>query len=113
VQAADQLVIRNAENLRWAILRGLDDTFRQTTATFEQRLDEVIAATRGVIEEALARRRDRSFAVRPEVDRLNSAIASLNALREELAQSSTAGLATDVSESGYLRSRTWLPIDPT
>jgi hypothetical protein len=99
VQSADQLVVRNAENLRWAILRGLDDTFRQATAAFEQRLDEVIAATKGVIEEALARRRDRSFAARQELDRLNSAIASLNELREELAQSSTARLATDVQES--------------
>jgi hypothetical protein len=75
----------NAENLRWAILRGLDETFRKAIARFEQRLDDAIAATRGVVDDALARRRDRSFAVEPEVDRLQRASASLSVVREELA----------------------------
>jgi hypothetical protein len=84
IQQADQLIVRNAENLRWAIVRGLDETFRRATAQFEQRLDETIATTRDVIRDALARRRDQSFAVQPELDRLANAAASLTALREEL-----------------------------
>jgi GTPase SAR1 family protein len=84
VREADQLVVRNAENLRWAILRGLDDTFRKATGQFEQRLDQAIAATKGVIDDAVARRRDQSLAVGPEVARLKGAIASLGALHEEL-----------------------------
>ena len=84
VRQAEELVIRNAENLRWAIWRGLDDTFRKATAQFEERLDETIATTRDVIKDALARRQDRSFAVQPELDRLAAAATSLASLREEL-----------------------------
>ena len=93
LQEADQLVVRNAENLRWAILRGLDDTFRKATAQFEQRLDQAIAATQGVIEDAVARRRNRSLAVGPEVDRLNGAIALLDGLRQDLAHNATDRIA--------------------
>jgi GTP-binding protein EngB required for normal cell division len=93
LQEADQLIVRNAENLRWAILRGLDDTFRKAAAQFEQRLDQAIAATQGVIEDAVARRRDRSLAVGPDVDRLNSAIALLDGLRQEMAHNATDQVA--------------------
>jgi GTPase SAR1 family protein len=85
VRQTDELIVRNAENLRWAILRGLDDTFRKAAPRFEQRLDDAMIATSGVIEDALGRRRDRSFEVEPEVDRLNGAIASLAEIRRELA----------------------------
>ena len=81
---ADELIVRKAENLRWAILRGLDETFRKATVHFEDRLDETIEATRGVIRDALARRQDQSFAVRLELERLSAAEASLASLREEL-----------------------------
>jgi len=84
IHQADELVVRNAENLRWAILRGLDETFRKATAQFEERLDVMIAATRDVIGDAFALRQDQSFAVQPELDRLADAAASLVSLREEL-----------------------------
>jgi GTP-binding protein EngB required for normal cell division len=84
IRQADELIIRNAENLRWAILRGLDETFRKATAQFEERLDETIRATRGVIRDALARRQDQSFAVQPELNRLAEAATSLTSLREQL-----------------------------
>ncbi len=84
IRQADELIVRNAENLRWAILRGLDETFRKATAQFEERLDETIRATRDVIEDALVRRRDRSFAVQPELDRLAEAAVSLASLRGQL-----------------------------
>ena len=58
VKLARELIVRNAENLRWAILRGLDETFRKATAQFEDRLDEAIEATRGVIQDAFALRQD-------------------------------------------------------
>jgi hypothetical protein len=94
VQQAEQLVIRNAENLRWAILRGLDGTFRKATAKFEQRLDQVIGATKGVIDHAVTRRRDRSHAVNPDIQRLNGTIVSLHALRKELSQDTTGRVST-------------------
>jgi GTP-binding protein EngB required for normal cell division len=91
VQDADRLIVRNAENLRWAMLRGLEETFRKAAARFEQRLDDAIAATRGVVEDALTRRRNRSFAVEPEVDRLNRVTASLAAMREEFSVGPSLG----------------------
>lgn len=84
IEKAGKLVIRNAENLRWAIVRGLDETFRKAAARFEERLDRTIAATRDVIRDALLRRQDRSFAVQPELDRLGAATKSLASLRDEL-----------------------------
>jgi len=84
IQEADELIVRNGENLRWAILRGLDETFRKATAQFEERLDETIATTRDVIRDALARRKEQSFAVEPELEKLAEATASLASLGEEL-----------------------------
>jgi hypothetical protein len=84
VRQVSQLVVRNAENLRWAILRGLDETFWSAAARLEERLDGAIAATRGVIRQALVRRQDRSFAVRPEIERFTSAQRSLTDLLRDL-----------------------------
>jgi GTP-binding protein EngB required for normal cell division len=84
VKQAKELIIRNGENLRWAILRGLDETFRKAAAQFEERLDEAIGVTRNIIRDALARRRDQSFAAQPELDRLAAALAALASVREEL-----------------------------
>jgi GTPase Era involved in 16S rRNA processing len=92
VKLAEELIVRNAENLRWAIMRGLDETFRRATAQFEDRLDETIEATRGVIQNALARRQDQSFAVRPELERLAGAEASVASLLEELRESHDSGM---------------------
>jgi GTP-binding protein EngB required for normal cell division len=84
IKASEELVVRNAENLRWAILRGLDETFRKATAQFEDRLDETIDATRSVIRDVLARRQDQSFAVLPELERLAKTEDSLASLRKEI-----------------------------
>lgn len=84
IRQADELIVRNGENLRWAILRGLDETFRRATAKFEERLDETIAATRDVVTDALTRRRDQSFAAQPELERLAAAASSLTFLQEAL-----------------------------
>jgi len=84
VSQMQELALRNAENLRWAILRGIDETFRHAGGGLEERLDDAIAATRGVIEEALARRRDRSATVEPEVARLKLASSLLSNVAKEL-----------------------------
>ena len=77
--------MRNAENLRWAILRGMDETFRKAGARFDEQLDDAIRATRNVIGDALGRRRDTSFAVEPEVIRLDRSIERLSQVRKSLA----------------------------
>ena len=83
-KTAQELVVRNGENLRWAILRGLDETFRKATARFEERLDEAIGATRNVIQDVLDRRRDRSLTVEPELSRLAEGARILAAIGGEL-----------------------------
>jgi GTP-binding protein EngB required for normal cell division len=93
MRQAEELVIRNGENLRWAILLGLDETFRNAIAQFEVRLDEAIAATRNVIRDALTRRRDEAFSVQPELDRIAAASTQLAVLQEELQSDSPAKLA--------------------
>jgi GTP-binding protein EngB required for normal cell division len=81
IEETNELIIRNAESLRWAILRGLDETFRGATAQLEERLSDAVAATKGVIEDALARRRDRSFASETELNRLGRSIDALAVAR--------------------------------
>jgi hypothetical protein len=95
VQLAEELIVRNAESLRWAIVRGLDETFRKATVRFEERLDDTIDATRGVIRDALARRQDQSFAVQPELDRLAVATASLTSLCKEIRVATVPQIDTD------------------
>jgi GTP-binding protein EngB required for normal cell division len=84
IKQGQELVVRNGENLRWAILRGLDETFRKATARFEERLDEAVSATRNVIQDALDRRRDQSLTVEPELSRLAQGARILAAIGEEL-----------------------------
>jgi hypothetical protein len=84
IKDMQELVIRNAENLRWAILRGMNETFRRASVRFDEQLEDAIRATRNVIGDALARRRDTSFAVKPELVRLNRAIETLSAARKDL-----------------------------
>ncbi len=81
VRETNELIQRNAENLRWAILRGLDETFRAAAAQLEERLSEAINATKGVVEDALTRRRDHSFAAEAELARLEGSIEALAAIR--------------------------------
>jgi hypothetical protein len=86
VAQANELIVRNAENLRWAVLRGVDETFRRAGRTLDGRIDDAVAATRGVIDEALARRRDQLVAVDSDLNRLNFAKNLLGKLQEELAE---------------------------
>jgi hypothetical protein len=78
----EQLIVRNAENLRWALFRGFDETFRNAIGHIEERLDDAVSATQSVIERALADRRDRSFASEPEFSHLSGALGSLAEMRE-------------------------------
>jgi GTP-binding protein EngB required for normal cell division len=88
MQQAGELIIRNAENLRWAILQGIENTMRNAAATLEERLDQAVAATKGIIDEALVQRRDRSLSVDPEIERLGHAIADLREVNDKLAAQS-------------------------
>jgi hypothetical protein len=79
-----ELVVRNAENLRWALLRGIDEAFREAAANLQARLDDAVRATRGVIEESLLRRRDASNTIEADLDRLNRAGELLAMLHRQI-----------------------------
>jgi hypothetical protein len=70
IQQSNELVIRNAENLRWAILQGVEDMVRNATSHLEERLDQAIDAIKRVIDDALTRRRDRSIEVSRQLEGL-------------------------------------------
>ena len=61
----------------------------------EERLDEAIAATRGVIRQALVRRQDRTFAIQPEMERLGTVEVSV----KELLRNSACSAAVLGAES--------------
>jgi GTP-binding protein EngB required for normal cell division len=82
----EQLIVRNAENLRWAILRGFDETFRGAIGHIEERLDDAIDTTKHVIEQTLADRRNRSFVADPELGRLKKTLGALTDMQATLAQ---------------------------
>ena len=83
IDQTKELIIRNAENLRWAILRGLDETFRTMTVRFDEMLQEAIHTTKGVIDDAVARRSQESFESAP-------AVQLLKRYKGELAEVSSA-----------------------
>jgi GTPase Era involved in 16S rRNA processing len=94
----DQLVAQNVENLRWSILRGLDETFRHAATRLEARLDEGIDAIRSAIESARSIKRARSDAIEPEIARLRADIASLSGMQAELAEMALPVTAPDARE---------------
>jgi len=80
----DDLVIRNAENLRWSILQGIEQTMRQAIGRLDERLDQAIGAIKTIIAEALARRQRQSIAVDAEISRLQHLAGELASVSSEL-----------------------------
>jgi ribosome biogenesis GTPase A len=64
------LSLHNVENVRWAMLRNLDDAFRRFASELNDRLKETIEATRGAIQSAHLRRNENLQTVEPELRRL-------------------------------------------
>jgi len=64
------LVQHNVENLRWATLRGLNETFRRFSAQLDVRLADVIAVTRGAINGTIERWHSEAHQVAAERRRL-------------------------------------------
>lgn len=78
------LVVHNVENIRWATLRNLDDTFRSFSSTVNERLEETVEATRGAIRAAHVRRREGAETVQPELQRLDQKAAELTGVEHSL-----------------------------
>jgi hypothetical protein len=79
----DEVILRNAENLRWAILRGIEDTFRRASFKFEVHLDNAIATTNGVVRQALERRQTNNSAACGELSRLRMKSGVLSELQKQ------------------------------
>jgi len=66
----DELILRNAENLRWALLRGVDETFRKASRQFEAHLDHTITLINGIVRDAIDRRQRNEQATADELSGL-------------------------------------------
>lgn len=80
------LVQRNVENLRWATLQGLNDTFRKFSVALDERFAEALAATEGVIGAALVQRQAREGQAATEVQHLRGIVRRFSDLRVRLRQ---------------------------
>ena len=80
------LAQRNVENLRWAILRGLNETFRRFGTQVDDRLSDALVVTEGAINAALQRRRGRADETAAELAHWRAITDRLNKLRFELGE---------------------------
>jgi tRNA U34 5-carboxymethylaminomethyl modifying GTPase MnmE/TrmE len=77
---ANELIIRNAENLRWAIYRGIADTMVRAADHLDGRLRDALAATKGVIDDAVRRRNCHASETEAELSTLDRLVTELNAI---------------------------------
>ncbi|MBI4528906.1 MAG: dynamin family protein [Deltaproteobacteria bacterium] len=82
----ETLVVRNVENIRWATLQNLDQSFRQYSAVLDERLKVTVEATHGAIQAAHLQRKERAETVQSEIKRLEQKRAELGKLEESLAK---------------------------
>jgi GTPase SAR1 family protein len=102
IQQSNELVIRNAENLRWAILQGVEDMVRRATGHLEERLDQAIDAIKQVIEDALTRRKNRSIEVGGEIEGLEHLASELQTIHKAIASGGIDGAnQSDLPEGRY------------
>ncbi|MBN1193866.1 MAG: dynamin family protein [Methanomicrobiaceae archaeon] len=78
------LVVRNAENLRWATLQNIDTTFRQFARELDEDLAETIDVTHGAITAAYRKRKEHLDETTADLARLQQASALVAAARSEL-----------------------------
>ncbi len=84
-QRRDELVRRNVENIRWAMLQNLNVSFAHFAAKVRERLAETVAATRGAMDAARSRKKTHSGNVQVEAERMADAIAAVEALKAGIA----------------------------
>lgn len=82
-QRLDGLVRRNVENIRWSMLQNLNISFAGYFRRAKERLNETVAAARGAMETAYARRQTHSGSIESEVARMSDRIAALKGLRAD------------------------------
>lgn len=86
-QRLDGLVRRNVENIRWSMLQNLNLSFAGFARRTRERLDETVAATKGAMEAAHARRHAHHGSVDAEARRLADRMAALETVKTDVALS--------------------------
>ena len=85
LEEIDAVVIRNVENLRWATRQNLEDAFRSFSAELDERLAMSLEATRGAMQKALEKRKQRAGQIDPEIEVQQKALTRLSEIAESLA----------------------------
>ncbi|MGD8366633.1 MAG: dynamin family protein [Desulfobacterales bacterium] len=84
-QRRDELVRRNVENIRWAMLQNLNVSFARFAARVRDRLAETVAATKGAMNAAHARKKAHGGNLEAEVARMADAIGVVAAMKADIA----------------------------
>jgi GTPase SAR1 family protein len=80
-EQVNELVQRNVENLRWATLQAVEDTFRRFVVDLDDRLASAIDATQGAARAAASKRRTEAEQIDGDVARLRQLVTTLASLR--------------------------------
>jgi len=100
MEQVEYLVVRNVGDLRWSTLENLKRSVQEFRDALTDSIERTMETTRRALDSAVGRRTDDSTAVAPEIDRLESAIADLQRLRERLGQMDRAGMLAARSAQG-------------
>jgi len=87
MKQVDYLVTRNVGDLQSGLVENLAKSFQSFRTGLENRLQNAIQTTRMAIETARRRRTEDTASVAPEIDRLESTVANLQKIRQQLAPS--------------------------
>jgi ribosome biogenesis GTPase A len=82
----ETLVAHNVENIRWATLRNLDDSFRRFSSNLDERLNETAEATREAMRATHLRKKQNEDTAGPEISHLGQKASDLARLENTLAQ---------------------------
>jgi GTP-binding protein EngB required for normal cell division len=85
VEEIEAVLLRNVENLRWAMRQNLEDAFRRFRADLDERLTLSLLATRGAMAAAHDRRRQQSASVEAEMESTLVTLSKLNSMQTALA----------------------------
>jgi len=110
-QRLDGLVRRNVENIRWSMLQNLNISLASFSRRTRERLDETVAATKGAMEAARARRQAHCGSIESEVARMDGCVAALEAVKTDLAVL-RSGLAPVPEPTGSPRSMSIVDEQP-
>jgi AMMECR1 domain-containing protein len=90
-------VIQNVENLRWAVLQNIDQSFIRFQSEMADRFKQTLIATQGAIEAAMKKRKERSDLISEELSRLDCAIIVLQEIKESFDDGQQADSNTKTS----------------